>query len=149
MLSRFGYGLTDIAQIPRDLLSALGFEDIDLTSVLKNEAACAHLASALLAYAREHYDAFAHASKGLPSSLRPAFLPLAPVPATLNMLEKRGAAIFKAPTYLSPLRRQWLITRVALEKGVVGFVVVSELAMTQPIISLDGTTMRCQPASVS
>jgi len=114
MLSRFGHGLVDIAQIPRDLLSALGFDAIDSDLLLKDDAACTHLASALLAYAGEHYDAFCCASKELPSSLRPAFLSLSSLPVTLNMLEKRGVGVFKIPTCLSPLRRQWMMTRTAL-----------------------------------
>jgi len=113
ILNRFGYGREKMSNLPHDLLKALGL-DKEALPPPEDVTARSHLAAALIAYTREHYGAFAQAAQKLSASLRPAFLPLAPLPATLKMLEKRGSALFHQPCALSHLRRQWLITRTTL-----------------------------------
>lgn len=73
------------------------------------------LSAALLAYFHEHYRVFAAAQRRLPARLRPAFLPLAVLPAVIKRAEKQPETIFTAPPLrLSPLAEQLRISRAAI-----------------------------------
>ncbi len=72
----------------------------------------AAILAAMIALAREHYSAFIAGAGDMPASLRPAFLPVAPVPAYLDRLAHGD--LLAQVAELSPLHRQWLITRRAL-----------------------------------
>jgi phytoene synthase len=71
--------------LPADLLSASGTSPQGLIAADNREAA-GNAVTATVALAREHWEAFAGRASVLPQSLRPAFLPLAPVPAYLNRI---------------------------------------------------------------
>ena len=60
--------------------------------------------------ARRHLAALRERLPALPREALPAFLPLAPVSAALDRLDRSDAL---APAELSPWRRQWLIWRAA------------------------------------
>lgn len=100
--------------IPLDILSAVGASREEIGGDNGNHQAEARVAAAMIALAREHYAAFKTAVATLPATLRPAFLPLAPLPAYLKASERAGVDIFRNVVTLSKLRRQWLITKVAL-----------------------------------
>jgi 15-cis-phytoene synthase len=85
---------------------------IGLQSVLAGQSTPA-LKDALIELqmlARHYLAAAAEHIQGLPRAALPAFLPLAPVRASLDRLQ-RGDAF--TPAELSPWRRQWLIWRAS------------------------------------
>lgn len=97
---------------PRDLLAAAGTAPEELVAG-KGEGPIRAVA-AMAALARQHFSAFTRHATALPEKLRPAFLPLAPVPAYLDRIEKSPAAALERPVEISSLRRQWLTLRRAM-----------------------------------
>jgi phytoene synthase len=96
--------------VPTDLLAAAG---TSREALLQGEASAGAAIAAMVALGREHLSRFREAARGLPQSLRPAFLPLAAVAPVLNKTERLGAAALETPARLSPLRRQWRLFRAA------------------------------------
>ncbi|WP_019219640.1 phytoene/squalene synthase family protein [Bartonella florencae] len=108
MQSRYQYYL------PTDMLKAIGVHREDLESHrINNEQQC-HIIEAMLALARDHYSKFYECSTTLPRMLKPAFLPLAIIPASLQRAQQLGAAVFQENATLSLIHRYWLITRTAI-----------------------------------
>ncbi|RRI02387.1 phytoene/squalene synthase family protein [Mesorhizobium tamadayense] len=70
--------------------------------------------TAMTALAREHLGAFEKGARGLPASLRPAFLPLALTRAYLGKMEKGAQSPLMGSATLSTLRRHWLLLRHAM-----------------------------------
>ena len=68
--------------MPRDLLAAAGLTAQEFVSAEAGEGHRRAVA-AMTALASEHLDAFRRGAGGLPRSLRPAYLPVAPIPRTL------------------------------------------------------------------
>lgn len=97
--------------VPLDILSAAGTTR-DAFIAGSDRAAADRAVAAMLALAREHFSAFAAGAASIPSSLRPAFLPLALAPVYLDHLA-RIDPLGETPE-VSPLRRQWLIMRRAI-----------------------------------
>jgi phytoene synthase len=64
----------------------------------------------LRALARRHLAAVRDSMRALPAAALPAFLPIAPVRRSLDLLDRCDAF---APAELAPWRRQWLIWRAA------------------------------------
>ena len=68
---------------------------------------------AMIALANEHLSAFQSVAGKLPATLRPAFLPLAVVPAYLARLSKAGTSALTEPVQLAVWKCQWLLLRAA------------------------------------
>lgn len=98
--------------VPRDILAAAGMSPEDLLAAEPGGPA-RHAVEAMIALANDHLAAFLRKAPDLPSGLRPAFLPLALVPAYLSKLSRDPAAALKAPAGISELRRHWLMLRTA------------------------------------
>jgi phytoene synthase len=96
--------------VPLDILAAAGTTRDEFVAGSDRESAGRAIA-ATIALAREHYAAFSAGAAAMPRALRPAFLPVAPVPAYLNRLARIDPLAEVAD--ISPLRRQWLIMRRA------------------------------------
>ena len=75
--------------LPRDLLSAAGLTPEEFVSDEPGPKH-RHAVSAAAALASEHLDAFRSGAAGLPQSLRPAYLPLAPVRRYLDKIARRA-----------------------------------------------------------
>ncbi|WP_208441056.1 phytoene/squalene synthase family protein [Bartonella raoultii] len=104
MQSRYHYYL------PTDMLKAIGVERGDLESHrISNEQKC-HIIEAMVALSRDHYTKFYKYSNALPGMLKPAFLPLAIIPASLQRAQQLGAAVFQESATLPLIRRYWMIT---------------------------------------
>jgi phytoene synthase len=97
--------------VPLELLERHGARAEDILTGRTTPDIIAALAE-LRVIARGHYDAYAHASKALPESLAPAFLPLALVPAYLAKLERSRRNPFRL-TDVPQWRRQWILWRAA------------------------------------
>lgn len=98
--------------VPRDILAAAGLRPEDFLAAAPDSSARIAV-EAMIALANDHLAAFAKKAPDLPSSLRPAFLPLALVPAYLAKLSRDPAAALKASLGFSELRRHWILLRVA------------------------------------
>jgi phytoene synthase len=98
---------------PRDLLAAAGTTPEEFVTKA-GEGAGIRAVEAMVALARNHLAAFMRHADRLPESLRPAFLPLAPVPAYLERIEKSPADALKRVVEIGNLRRQWLTLRRAM-----------------------------------
>jgi phytoene synthase len=70
--------------------------------------------AAMSALAREHYAEAVSAVANLEPGSQPLFLPLAPVPATLDLVRKTGPAIFREVPEITPLRLQWQMWKAAV-----------------------------------
>lgn len=98
--------------VPRDILAAAGMSPEDFL-VAAPDGPVRYAVEAMTALAKEHLAAFERKAPDLPPGLRPAFLPLALVPAYLSKLSRDPAAALKAPPGISELRRHWILLRVA------------------------------------
>jgi 15-cis-phytoene synthase len=76
--------------LPADILASSGISSAELIGG-ENPSGSARAIEATVALAREHWNAFGNHAKGLPQPLRPAFLPLAPVPAYLKAVAANPA----------------------------------------------------------
>lgn len=95
---------------PRDLLAAAGTTPEEFVS---GEGQGARAVEAMAALARHHLAAFVRRADELPVGLRPAFLPLATVPAHLARIERSPADALRRPAEIGNLHRQWLTLRRA------------------------------------
>ncbi|MGE0499601.1 MAG: phytoene/squalene synthase family protein [Rhizobiaceae bacterium] len=93
---------------PRDLLSAAGIEPEAFVAG-HDEIAAARAVTSLAALARGHLTKFERHAASLPSSLRPAFLPMAIVPAWLRRLEQDPQAALSRQIRPPVLARHWLM----------------------------------------
>lgn len=99
--------------VPAELLTACGL-DRDSYLDTPDDRNAAALVSALCAKAREHLGLARKALEGLPKTLRPGYLVLAPVPAYLERIEQTGAACLERTPEISALRRSWSFLRMSL-----------------------------------
>lgn len=99
--------------IPQDILAATGLTAKTWLSDAPDQRHM-HAITAMLSLARDHYRAAVSAIEKLDKPFVPIFLPLATVPATLDMIEKSGERLFREVAELSPLRRQWLMWRAGM-----------------------------------
>lgn len=99
--------------LPAELLESVGTSPQDLIG-RDDEESAARAVQAAVALAREHFDAFASHAARLPQSLRPAFLPLALVPAHLKAIEADPARTLDRPPEISAARTQFLLLKRAL-----------------------------------
>jgi phytoene synthase len=98
--------------LPRDMLAAVGTTPEAFVSGA-DEAAAARAVAAMVALGSEHLAAFLAGADSLPPSLRPAFLPVALVPAYLAVVARDEAAALSRSADISNLRRHWLLLRAA------------------------------------
>jgi phytoene synthase len=98
--------------IPRDVLSAAGASPEALLAEKGGQAAKRAVA-AMIALGREHLGKFEEGARGMPASLRPAYLPAALASAYLGLLSKTSVDPFKKIPDISPLRRNLLMARRA------------------------------------
>lgn len=89
--------------VPEDLLAAAGANREDLVSGSPGGAG-KRAAAAMTALGREHLASFERLAPSIPSSLRPAFLPIAGLGAWFSALERAGEDLFDRPIKPSPLR---------------------------------------------
>ncbi len=106
--------------VPQDVLTASG---LTAESWLSDEPDERHLnaIAIMLGLAREHYSSAIAAINKLDKSLRPIFILLAIVPATLDMIDKAGKDLFQNVPEPGQLRRQWSMWRA----GMFGFKAIS------------------------
>lgn len=98
--------------LPRDVLAASGTTPEGFLAG-DDPAAKERALQAMLALAHDHLNAFRQGARNLPEVLRPAFLPVAPVPGYLDRLAKQGIGAFRETPSISPLRRHWTLFRAA------------------------------------
>jgi phytoene synthase len=98
--------------VPRDILAAAGTAPEEFLGEGAH-AASGRAVAAMVALAREHFQAFAGRAGPLPESLRPAFLPMAVVPGYLAAVSKKGTAVLTEPVDVPGWKRQWRIFRAA------------------------------------
>lgn len=97
--------------LPADLLAAHGAAPADILAGHATPALEAALA-AMAEWARGHLRQAQAALPRQPEA-RPAFLPLALVPLTLDAAARRGAAVFRQPVEVPAWRRIWRLWRAA------------------------------------
>ena len=98
--------------VPADILAAVGASRADIVEA-KDGAAAARALGAFIELGREHAARFEAEAKGMPATLRPAFLPAALAPAYLARAAGAGADPLRQVTDLSPVRRHWTLLRRA------------------------------------
>ncbi|UTO28778.1 phytoene/squalene synthase family protein [Bartonella harrusi] len=108
MQSRYQYYL------PTDMLKAVGVDRKDLEDNRANDKQKCFIVEAMVAVSQSHYAKFYEYSSTLPRILKPAFLPLAIIPASLKKAVQLGAGVFQESAALSLIRRYWLITKAAI-----------------------------------
>ncbi|WP_455475605.1 phytoene/squalene synthase family protein [Bartonella sp. B17] len=101
---------------PTDMLKAVGVDREKLESDYINDEQKRYIIDAMVALSRNHYIKFCEHSITLPKTLKPAFLPLVILPASLQKATQLGAAVFQESATLPLLRRYWLITKAAMGK---------------------------------
>lgn len=99
--------------VPADMLAAAG-TDRDGFAAGSDSAAARRAVAAMVALGREHAARFAEEARGMPASLRPAFLPAALAPAYLDRIGSRGFDPLSEAAEISPLRRHWTLLRRAM-----------------------------------
>ncbi|WP_301006054.1 phytoene/squalene synthase family protein [Mesorhizobium sp.] len=99
--------------VPADILAAAG---TTAEEFVKDDGGpdAERAVAAMIALAREHLGAFEEGAAALPSSLRPAFLPLALTRAYLDKMERKVRFAPGTRVALSTLRRHWLLLRHAM-----------------------------------
>lgn len=100
--------------VPRDLLAAAGGTPEMLLAADAGDPFLARVVQAMTALARHHLDRFHESASEIPVSLRPAFLPVAPVGRYLSALDEAGADAVRRPVTISPVRRHYEIFRRAV-----------------------------------
>jgi phytoene synthase len=98
--------------VPRDILEAAGLSRDDLLAG-DDKAALGRAVSAMVALGRQHFAAFATAAKGMPSPLRPAYLPAGLARAYLDSIERQGIAAMDRIADISPISRNMIMVRRA------------------------------------
>jgi phytoene synthase len=99
--------------LPAELLASAGTSPQELIAG-ENYAGLSRAVLAAAALAKEHLDAFVRHAAGLPQALRPAFLPLAAVPAYLKAIAARPERALDRVPEISALRSQFTLTHRAL-----------------------------------
>ncbi|EJF89851.1 phytoene/squalene synthase family protein [Bartonella melophagi] len=99
---------------PSDMLKVMGIEREELEFNHINNEQKHEIIKAMVALSKDHYLKFYEHSITLPKTLKPAFLPLAITPASLQRTMQLGAAVFQENATLSQLHRYWLITKTAM-----------------------------------
>ncbi|MEO3385965.1 phytoene/squalene synthase family protein [Mesorhizobium sp. CAU 1741] len=97
---------------PAEMLEAAGTSREALLSGDDN-AAVQHAVEAMVALGREHLARFGAEAGAMPVSLRPAFLPAAPVSAYLDRIAAHPSDALVRPTDISAIRRHWIMLRKA------------------------------------
>ncbi|BCH25222.1 phytoene/squalene synthase family protein [Mesorhizobium sp. L-8-3] len=98
--------------VPRDILASAGMSPEEFLAGAPDGPA-RHAVEATIALASDHLAAFLKNAPDLPPGLRPAFLPLAVVPAYLSKLSRNPAAALETSAGISDLRRHWIMLRAA------------------------------------
>ncbi|HWK66583.1 MAG TPA: phytoene/squalene synthase family protein [Rhizobiaceae bacterium] len=98
--------------VPRDILSAAGTSPEEFISG-GSPAAARRAIEAMIALANHHLGAFREGARRLPADLRPAFLPVALVPAYLDKLAGDPDRALRIPADISEVRRHWIMFRTA------------------------------------
>lgn len=98
--------------IPRDILAAAGTTPEAFVAGESGDAA-ERVVAAMVVLANEHFGAFQAGVGNLPQSLRPAFLPLALVPAQLTVLSKQGHMALTTTDDIPAWKRHWMLFRTA------------------------------------
>lgn len=98
--------------VPRDILSAAGTSPEEF---LAGDAPDAErrAVEAMIALANHHMSAFRVDAGRVPPGLRPAFLPVALVPAYLDKLSRDPRGALRSPAGISEVRRHWAMFRTA------------------------------------
>ncbi len=97
--------------VPGDVLAAVGL-DRDAFLAGREAERMGAAVEAMVALGREHLAAFRSHAGPLPATVRPAFLPVATVPAQLSAIDREA---WRAPPLdLSAIRRNWVILRHAM-----------------------------------
>src|ERR1051326_5756013 len=98
--------------LPADVLARHGISASDIVAGRTADALRAALAE-LRAFARGNLAAFAVRRDQLPAAVPPAFLPIALVPAYLDLMDRRDYDPFTTPVDLAQWRSQWRLWRAA------------------------------------
>ena len=98
--------------VPKDILAAAGTSPEEFLAG-DGGANAPRAVAAMIALAQEHLTVFERGATGLPQSLRPAFLPLAPVGAQLAKMQGREKELLDASLDISAWRKHWLMFRRA------------------------------------
>jgi 15-cis-phytoene synthase len=101
--------------VPAEILAACGTDRDGFLSAGPDNSSVRAAVEAMAALASQHHAAFVQGAATLPISLRPAFLPLAPVPAYFSRIAHRPGEALEQPAQISALRRNWLILRRAMK----------------------------------
>ncbi len=99
--------------LPADLLASVGVSSEQLISG-DNKEGLVNAVQASVALAQEHLDQFAALAAGLPQSLRPAFLPLALVPAQLKAIGRNADRALGRSPEISAARTHFLLLAKAM-----------------------------------
>lgn len=94
--------------IPAEVLKECG-TDRDRFIAGDDKDAAQAVVSAMVAMARDHLGRFQDLARTLPRTLLPAYLPLAPVSAYLDRIERQGGGALERLADISPVRRNWLL----------------------------------------
>lgn len=97
--------------VPQDLLAAAGQTAEEFVSGETGEAHSRSVA-AMIALAREHLQEFHRAAGRLPETLRPAYLPIAPLGLYLEKISVRADPVGEVT--VSAVRRHWAMLRRAV-----------------------------------
>ena len=92
--------------VPADILAAAGASREDILSGSES-AAARRAVSAFIELGREHDGHFRQAAKGMPATLRPAFLPAGLAGVYLAQATKAEGETLHRVIDISPLRRHW------------------------------------------
>jgi phytoene synthase len=98
--------------MPADILQAVGL-NADTYLGSSHQAEQVNLIHAMVALADEHYSAYKKASHAMPSSLKPAFLPVSLVPVYLKGISRHANTAATQIYDISPLKRQWTMMKAA------------------------------------
>lgn len=99
--------------VPADILQASGVNRDDFLAGRDRDAS-GRVVAAMAALGREHAAHFEVEAKGMPASLRPAFLPAALANAYLDRATARGSDASAYVADISALRRHWTLLRRAM-----------------------------------
>lgn len=108
MQSRYQYYL------PADMLKTVGVNREELESNHVSDKQKRHIIEVMVVLSQDYYTKFYEHYTSIPKTLKPAFLPLTIIPASLQKAVQLGAMVFQESPTLSLLHRYWLITRAAI-----------------------------------
>ncbi|WP_019223257.1 phytoene/squalene synthase family protein [Bartonella rattaustraliani] len=100
--------------LPDDMLKTVGVGREELETNRVNDKQKCNIIEVMVALSQDHYSKFYEHYMTIPKTLKPAFLPLAVIPASLQKAVQLGAIVFQESATLSLLHRYWLITRAAI-----------------------------------